>query len=218
MVVMPSCNAGIRIGYLAGRYPGTLGHLFSPGDQKGPFAFMPYALDNGVFGAGDKWVAEPWIKLLEWAKLSGQMPLWTLVPDAVGDRPLTLKRWTDFRKTAASYGWPLAFAVQDGMKASDVPKRADVVFVGGTTEWKWRTMAEWCRRFARVHVGRVNSFKRLVECEEAGAESADGTGWTRGDQVQWRGLEAFVRGERSGQEGLFSGDSKQSSDLRAVSL
>ncbi len=90
------------------------------------------------------------------------------------------------------YGWPLAFAVQDGMTVEDVPGDADVIFVGGSTEWKWRTVAMWCAAFQRVHVGRVNTYRRLWECHDAGAESIDGTGWTRGDQRQYRGLLAYL--------------------------
>ena len=196
---MLSNNNGIRVGHLAGEYPGLVGHLYSPGGQRGPYEFMPYALDNGIYGLREKWTPEPWIKLLDWARLSGQSPRWALVPDAVGARELTLRRWLEFRGATASYGWPLAFAVQDGMEIHDVPKDADVVFVGGSTEWKWRTMAMWCANFPRVHVGRVNTYRRLVECEEAGAEGVDGTGWTRGDQRQWRGLVAFLR-ETSGRK------------------
>lgn len=34
---MPSNQTGISMGWLAGRYPGMLGHLYSPGAQVGPF-------------------------------------------------------------------------------------------------------------------------------------------------------------------------------------
>lgn len=192
MLVMPSNNTGIVIGWLAGRFPGKIGHLYSPGGQRGPYPFIPYALDNGAFGARDKWTPDPWLKLLDWAKLSGIPPRWTLVPDVVGSREGTLSRWGEFSGIAKRYGWPLAFAVQDGMTPEDVPAEAEVIFVGGSTAWKWRTMGNWCSRFPRVHVGRVNTYRRLVQCEEAGAESCDGTGWTRGCQRQARGLVAYL--------------------------
>jgi hypothetical protein len=210
MVVMLANNTGIRVGYLAGKFPGLIGHLFSPGAQRGPFPFCNYAFDNGVFAKGGDWTPEPWIKMLEWGKLSGQSPLWNLVPDAVGDRDATLRKWDEFSPIARRYGWPLAFAVQDGMTESDVPADASVVFVGGSTEWKWATYRDWCAAFPRVHVGRVNTYRRLFDCYDAGAESTDGTGFTRGDQVQWRGLCAFCE-ETTGmrkrvvQENLFGG-------------
>lgn len=200
MIVMPANNTGIYVGYLAGRFPGKLGHLFSPQKNRkppGPFPFMPYALDNSAYGAfmqGVEWEEDPWLDLLEWAKLSGTPPLWCIVPDVVGDRIRTLRRWDIYGPKVERYGWPLAFAVQDGMDASDVPSNADVIFVGGTTEWKWRTMAIWCREFPHVHVGRVNTYRRLWQCHDAGAKSCDGTGVVgqRGDQRQYRGALAYL--------------------------
>lgn len=62
----------------------------------------------------------------------------------------------------------------------DVPSDADVIFVGGSTEWKRQAIVPWCQRFPRVHVGRINTDKWLRYCEAAGAESVDGTGWFRG--------------------------------------
>ncbi len=195
MIVMPANNTGIAVGWMAGRYPGKIGHLFSPGGQRGPFTRefgIPYAFDNGAFGAGDDWQEEPWIKMLEWGKLSGQNPLWALVPDVVGDRIRTLRKWDIYAPKLAAYGWPLAFAVQDGMEPSDVPAGAEVIFVGGSTEWKWRTVEMWCKEFPHVHVGRVNTYRRLWQCHDAGAKGCDGTGWTRGDQTQARGIRAYL--------------------------
>lgn len=201
VIVMPANNTGIAVGWMAGRYPGKIGHLFSPGAQRGPFTRefgIPYAFDNGAFALGEAWQEEPWIKMLDWGRLSGQRPLWALVPDVVGDRAGTLRRWGQYAGIVADYGWPLAFAVQDGMVAADVPISADVVFVGGSTEWKWKTMPMWCGHFQRVHVGRVNTYRRLWQCDDAGAESCDGTGWTRGDQIQARGLRAYLEESTNG--------------------
>jgi hypothetical protein len=192
MIVMPANNTGVRTGYLAGRFPGKIGLLFSPGGQRGPFDFLPYAIDNGVYGKGEAWEEGPFFDLLDWAKLSGQNPRWVIVPDVVADRIRTLRRWDLYAERVAKYGWPLAFAVQDGMDVSDVPKDADVVFVGGGTEWKWNTIRMWCSEFPRAHVGRVNGYRGLWVCHDSGAESCDGTGWTRGDQRQYRGLLAYL--------------------------
>ena len=198
MIVMPANNTGIKVGYLAGKYPGRLAHLFSPGAQRGPFDFMEYALDNGVFGLGDKWQEGPWFDLLDWARLGGQKPRWVLVSDVVADRIRTLRRWSQYADRVADYGWPLAFAVQDGMTRDDVPMSADVIFVGGSTEWKWATMEMWCGHFQRVHVGRVNTYRLLWKCHDAGAESCDGTGWFRGDQRQLRGLQDYLEESTNG--------------------
>lgn len=192
MIVMLANNTGIRVGHLAGKFPGLIGHLFSPGAQRGPFEFCPYSLDNGVFAKGDSWTSAPWVKMMDWARLSGQNPLWNLVPDSVGDREGTLRKWDEYSPIARQYGWPLAFAVQDGMTESDVPPDAAVVFVGGSTDWKWDTYRDWCAKFPHVHIGRVNTYRRLFDCYDAGAKSTDGTGFTRGNQVQWRDVNAFL--------------------------
>jgi hypothetical protein len=69
----------------------------------------------------------------------------------------------------------------------------DVIAVGGSTEWKWATVAEWAREFPRVHLLRCNSPTRLYELEAMGVESCDGTGWGRGDRRQTAGLEGWAR-------------------------
>lgn len=188
-------NTGIRTGYLAGRFPSKVGHLFSPGAHRGPYEFCRFALDNGAYGAftsGKPWDEGAWLHLLDWAQVMGQRPLWTLVPDVVANRNATLANWSKYAPMAATYGWPLGFAVQDGMVPKDVPADAEVIFVGGTTDWKWATVGLWCANFPRVHVGRVNTYRRLWQCHDLGAESIDGTGWMRGDQVQYRGLLAYL--------------------------
>lgn len=192
MIVMVSNSTGIRTGYLAGLFPDRIGHLYSPRGKRGPYSFIPYALDNDAFGLGDNWSETNWLNALRWAADSGMEPRWALVPDKVGDKEITLQKWLQYAPVTASYGWPLAFAVQDGMTAADVPTDADVIFVGGSTEWKWDTMQMWCDEFPRVHVGRVNAYHRLWECHRAGAESTDGTGWMRGDRRQYQGLVNYL--------------------------
>lgn len=114
---MPANNTGIVVGWMAGKFAGKIGHLFSPRAQRGPFGALgiPYAIDNGVFAKGEAWKEDDFFALLEWAKLSGQRPLWVIVPDVVGDRLRTLRKWDMYKDRVADYGWPLAFAVQDGM-------------------------------------------------------------------------------------------------------
>ena len=69
------------------------------------------------------------------------------------------------------------------MTPADVPSEAEVVFVGGTKEWKLRNLTMWTESFDRVHVGAINSFKVLLRCQELGVESTDGTGWFRGPKM-----------------------------------
>lgn len=195
---MPSCNTGAAVRLLFDRFPGRIGHLISPGSWRQPWG--EYALDNGAFGAwtnGREWDSGPYLALCEKASAFGRAPLWVVVPDSVGNRAETLALWAEWSPTLRHrYGWPLAFAVQDGMTEADIPEDAEVLFIGGTTRWKWTSLPRWCAMGRRVHVGRVNSPRALRRCAELGVESVDGTGWTRGDQDQWDGLVQFLADPR----------------------
>ena len=201
MMVMPANNSSCLVGWLAGTYPGRLGHLYSPGGFRGPYEFLPYALDNGRYIAttqGTGWDEATFLGMVERAMASGHEPGWILVPDAVADRDETLREWDRWAHRLAAYGRPLAFAAQDGMTFEDVPREAAVVFLGGSTEWKRRGIWPWCQAFPRVHVGRINTDTWLWECHAAGAESCDGTGWMRGDKRQLAGLMTYLRRSADG--------------------
>lgn len=171
--------------YLAGKYPGRVGMLLGPSYFKKQAIrhWMPYALDNDAYSAYSKnaeWDEKAWWHMIFAADKKHHKPLWILCPDVVANREATIEKWHGNYAELKMFGWPIAFAVQDGMTVEDVPKEADVVFVGGTTDWKWRTLPVWARAFNRVHVGRVNELRRLWTCEDLGVESVDGSGWFRG--------------------------------------
>lgn len=197
MLVMPSNNSGIEIGYLAGRHEGRIGWLISPGGWRRPPSWLSYSLDNGAFTAwknNKQWDEGAFMDLIERTR-GHQRPLWIAVPDVVADAQATKALWPAWsqRIRAAAPHVPLAFVVQDGMSVADVPEGAEVIFVGGSTEWKWSTLGMWTKAFPRVHVGRVNTERRLWQCHEHGVESCDGTGWMRGDQEQIEGLRRYLR-------------------------
>ena len=196
MGVMPSNNSGLAIGRLVGMFPKRLGWLIGPGGWRQPPSWMPYALDNGAFGAWEKkqeWNQHAFIELLDRARKS-HFPLWVVVPDVVMDKDATIEKWPVWvpQIRAILPNTPLAFAVQDGMTPADVPVDADVIFVGGSDEFKWQTLRTWTANFPRVHVGRVNSERKLWQCDDAGAESCDGTGWMRGGEDRLSELEHYL--------------------------
>jgi hypothetical protein len=202
MMVMPGTNSTGLVHWIAGKYPGRIGWLMGPTHRKRPRAWLPFALDNDAFSAWQKqkpWDVELWRDLLRWVRMTGRRPLWLLVPDVVTNREATLANWERYAPEAAAYGWPLAFAVQDGMQPEDVPASASVVFVGGSTLWKWRSLPTWAANFPRVHVGRVNELRRLWTCEDLGVESVDGSGWfmETDEGGRARRLLAWVTGERN---------------------
>lgn len=209
---MPANNSSMHLGYLAGKYQGKIGWLLSPGGYRRPHKWLPYAVDNGAFAGFDEQAFLDLIRHIaaQVALREIEPPLWVIVPDVVAHRAATLESWERWAPQLKAFGWPLAFAVQDGMTQADVPKDAEVIFVGGSTKWKWNTAPDWCRDNARVHVGRVNGYRWLWYCDQWGVESTDGTGFFRGDMVQLAGLEQYLRESTGGglpTSPLFSGDS-----------
>lgn len=196
---MPS-NASGWFWHCLARETGRIGHLFSPGGERGPWPWLPYALDNGAFAAWDSktnfwnemsWNVNAWRRLIFWAEAQPTPPLWAIIPDVPGNSKATLDRWKIFKNDVP---FPKALAVQDGMTVADAQAlKPDVVCVGGTTEWKWATVEMWAREFPRVHLLRCNSPEKLSYLEQLGVESCDGTGWNRGDRKQTAGLENWAR-------------------------
>lgn len=191
-------NHSTRALHMAKAYPGKIGWIMGPSHFRKPHQGTPYALDNDAYISWSKqqvWDENAWFRMLVKAEQSDISPLWCLIPDVVANRDSTLKSWEKYQSYVSKLGWDRAFAVQDGMTVGDVPKEADVVFVGGTTSWKWRTVPLWCANFPRVHVGRCAKGKVLT-CEKLGAESCDSSGWFRdtqnGYRVQW--LEWWLEG------------------------
>jgi hypothetical protein len=204
MMVMPSNDSSSLVHYLAGRFPGKIGWLMGPSGFKEPRAWLPYAIDNGKFSANGDWDEEVFFDLLDRCKLCRYKPLWVTVPDELANKEQTLWLWNQYEHKLRRYGWPLAFVVQDGMTLRDIPESADVVFVGGSTRWKWRNVAKFVAAHQPVHVGRVNWHDKLEYCQRLGVESCDGTGFFQGglDSIQSVQLQEFLAGRRRHKEQL----------------
>ena len=144
-----------------------------------------YALDNGAYSCfknGTRFDGNEFLYCLDrWYLRQVRKPDWLVVPDVVGNRKRTISNWYFWVEQLKNlYQIPLAFAVQDGMTNKDVPADAEVIFVGGSTDWKEKTISYWCSLFSRVHVARVNGWRRLWKCFLAGATSVDGSGFLAG--------------------------------------
>jgi hypothetical protein len=78
-------------------------------------------------------------------------------------------------------GFPAALVAQDGLEDLPISWRSfDALFLGGTTHWKLGAAAARLAQQARrrglwVHMGRVNSLRRLRYAQLIGCHSADGT-------------------------------------------
>lgn len=204
-MVMPSNNTCWVVHFWAGAYPGTIGHLYTPNRAERPKPHIPYAIDPGTYAYRDNpgdWPEDRFWRMLEWATVQVAPPIWVAVPDVVFNAAATLANWLKFAGRVKTYGWKIALVVQDGMTPAHVYALAiqpDVIFLGGSTEWKWDTLPIWakyCNDSGKgLHVGRVNSKRLLKLCKDAGADSCDGTGWFRGKVAQILELENFIREE-----------------------
>ena len=180
-MVMPANNVKTAR-ELNREYPGRLGVLLTPGNWEHPSP-VPFVLDNGrysSFHSGKKWNENKYFDFLRLATEVDYDPLWIVVPDTPQNGEATIEEWNVWAKRLQSYGWNLALAVQNGMTPAIVRSldvQPDVVFVGGTTEWKWRYAKDWCREFDRVHVGRVGTENKLWRAHRVGAESSDSNVW-----------------------------------------
>jgi len=195
MIVMVTNSSSMLTGYLAGKYPGRIGWLLSPGGWRHPHSWLSYAMDNGaypMFTKGLAWTDDAFYAHLRRIAGHSNRPRWIAVPDSVGNRDETLRMWFAHSPRVALYHAPLAFVVQDGMTPDDIPPNASVVFVGGTTEWKLKNIRVFTAAFPRVHVGRINGEAGLWRCHNAGVESCDGTGWMRGGEERAKPLIKYL--------------------------
>jgi hypothetical protein len=148
------------------------GNLVRPGER--------WAGDNDAFKA---WDERRFLRML--GRLDG-VPgcLFVAAPDVVGDARATRDRFEDWRPEVTGRGFPVALVGQDGAEDLDLDWAAfDAFFVGGSTGWKLSAAAaDLCREAGRrgkwLHVGRVNTRRRLRIAHDLGADSVDGTGWS----------------------------------------
>lgn len=199
-------NGNSRIHYWAGRHPGRVGLLLTPDrfrrDRVRPW--LPYALDNGAWQAFLDEIpldVETWIRTAREAASTCPRPLWIAVPDVVGDHLATLALWDALLPETRRLEVPLAYVAQDGSTPDDVPPGADLVFLGGSTDWKWRNLPSFATLDRPLHVGRVNTPRRLRACHAYGVASVDGTGWFRGG---WNSRQARQLGDFLAEGSLFS--------------
>jgi hypothetical protein len=90
------------------------------------------------------------------------------------------------------------FVCQVGATYDTVPTDADVLFLGGTTEWKlgpdaWRIVERAKADGRWVHMGRVNSWRRFDTARQMGCDSVDGTYLTFGPDTNLPKLLGWLR-------------------------
>lgn len=165
-----------------------------------PAAGWIWAADNGCFGSNFK--EQRW---RSWLERPHPKPgcLFAVVPDVVGDHVATMVRWKKLNGYVRSLGYPVAFVAQDGANKNNLPwDEMDVLFIGGTTSFKQGMGSGLLANEARqrnkwVHVGRVNSLKRLKYWAGI-AHSSDGTHLAYGPSKKAEEVKRWVESLRMG--------------------
>lgn len=169
------------VGRLAVGMPEELGILLTPANRNSIASVvrlgLPWGVDNGAFSGFDPGAFR---KLA--AKSRGQRQLlWVVCPDVVADASGTLALFDQWEPELHASGLPVAFVLQDGQEGRPVPwSRCEAAFVGGSTEWKLGPHAaalatEAKRRGLWLHMGRVNSLRRMRYAYDLGCDSVDGS-------------------------------------------
>lgn len=142
-----------------------------------------WAADNGCFKGLDP---DAYLAMLNRiAAVDMSRLIFVSVPDVVGDHHVTLSMFRYWLPALKRRKLPAAFVCQDGADIASVPW-ADIsaVFIGGYTRWKLSQQAERIIRYARarglwVHIGRVNRQERIRHCAALGADSIDGSQFSK---------------------------------------
>lgn len=185
---------------------GLLGQLNQPNVAHRPVPGAIWAADNGCFSDTRPFDADRWLAWLD--RQPRTDCLFAVVPDVVGDHEATVERWALYADTVRGLGFRPAFVLQDGCTPDEIPADTDCVFVGGSTDWKLSPASVACMRAAKargcwVHVGRVNSLRRLRWCADLGVvDSVDGTFLAFGPD---RNLPRLLSWLHPAQPGLFGG-------------
>lgn len=155
-----------------------------------------WCADNGAFS--NRFDVGKW-----WAYLEKRAPYagtcaFAVAPDVVGDAAATLARSAPWLAKIRALGYRVAFVAQDGLESLPVPwDDFDCLFIGGSTDWK---LGEHARQLAGeakhrgkwLHMGRVNSLKRLRYAKSIGCDSVDGTYLTFGPEKNLRRMSAWL--------------------------
>jgi hypothetical protein len=146
------------------------------------------AVDNACFNNPSKYSDARYEAYL--AKMPLDRTLFATAPDVLGNHAQTVERSVPMLKRLRELGFNAAFVAQDGWDEKTTPwQEFDVLFVGGSTEFKFRggrdAVAEAKKRGKQAHMGRVNSLDRLRASIGIGCDSADGTCLRFGPDKNW---------------------------------
>jgi hypothetical protein len=193
MMIYESIGGGKKINAFVKEH--ELGWCLAPDNMMNPNG-QRYFHDNGKFHAAihnKPWGANPFKRLI--AKYQDyDFVVYPDVPqiyrtyDAVVGRKLALASLKESEQYFGEIPRPAYLAVQDYMMQIDIIPyldEIDGIFVGGSPEWKIKTMFDWAN-FAKAHkkkshAGRINPYELLRYAHFSGLDSVDGSTASRHD-------------------------------------
>lgn len=149
--------------------------------EKLGYANTPWAIDNGCFSQGEKFNLDKYMKYLHHHPKPRFTCLFATAPDVVGDMAQTLTRSMPVLPLIKTAGYRPCLVLQNGAQESMIPwDEIDAIFIGGTDEWKdsWviASLVQTAKEKNKwVHMGRVNSERRILYANRIGCDSVDGT-------------------------------------------
>lgn len=167
--------------YLSGKVHPDLPAMLQPGMGNLPPAGQPWAADNGRYSRPETYTDEAYLAWLRRHEPARARCLFATAPDVVADAAATLALSAPMLPRIAAAGYRPALVAQDGLEHLAVPWGSfGALFLGGTTAWKLGEAAHELATEAKargkwLHMGRVNSGRRLRLAAAMGCDSADGT-------------------------------------------
>lgn len=187
--------------YLSGVVRPDMPAMITPRMGQRPVEGQPWAADNGRFASPQDYTDSSYLAWL--AKMPVESCLFATAPDVLGDALATWTMSWPLFAPIRELGYRVALVAQDGMESMRIDWHAfDALFIGGSTEWKLGEAAAAIAREAKrrgkwVHMGRVNSMRRMVYAESIGCDSADGTVLKHDPNRPVQSWAAHVRANRS---------------------
>ena len=182
-----------------------IGLLLQPGShlQRHAPRYRYWAADNGCYTSSDRFDADRWFAWLAGLPEVARRRrcLFATAPDVLCDAEATWQRSWPWLPLIRMLGIPAAIVGQNGVESHaptwDNDHLWDVMFIGGDDGWKCsgdaRDVAQEAQlRGKWVHVGRVNSWRRLDLVADWDVDSVDGTYLRFGPDTNGRQLARWL--------------------------
>lgn len=158
-----------------------LGFILTPNMRNAVPGAGPWAADNGCYTDKVPFDLDRYLEWLAQRRQWSDRCLFATAPDVWADSAATRLRGWHVLAQIRTLGFKAAYCAQDGIADERMDwDRLDALFVGGSNPFRVAESTYALVRAAKqqgkwVHLGRVNSERRLRAAALAGYDSVDGT-------------------------------------------